>query len=390
MRLLWVKADFLHPPDRGGQIRTLEMLKRLHRRHEIHYVGLNRGDSSRSSEYCSLAWPIEHRTPEKNTAAFGAQVVKGLLSPLPVAVSRYRSAQMKRKIEELLRQERFDAVVCDFLFPAPNIPDLASCILFQHNVEAVIWKRHAANAPSLVHRWYFQLQARRMEAFEGHVCRTVKSVVAVSQVDAEFMRGHYGARHVDAIPTGVDTEYFTPDRPAAPSSDLVFLGSMDWMPNVDGAVWFVRDVLPLVRKRKPDCSVVFAGRRPARAILDLASADSRIQVTGTVPDVRPFLWGAAVSIVPLRIGGGTRLKIFESMAAGVPVVSTTIGAEGLAVQPGVEILLADDPAPFAECCLRLMDDSAARTRMAQAARERVSSCFSWEAAALAFERLLVP
>jgi len=389
MRLLWVKADFLHPPDRGGQIRTLEMLKRLHRRHEIHYVGLDRGDSSRSSEYCSRAWPIEHRTPEKNTAAFGVQLVKGLVSPLPVAVSRYRSAQMKRKLEELLRQERFDAIVCDFLFPAPNIPDLESCILFQHNVEAVIWKRHAANAPSFVHRWYFQLQARRMEAFEGDVCRTVKSVVAVSEVDAELMRRRYGARQVNAIPTGVDMEYFTPDRPASPSSDLVFLGSMDWMPNIDGAVWFVHDVLPLIRKRKPDCSVVFAGRRPARAIFDLASADSRIQVTGTVPDVRPFLWGATASIVPLRVGGGTRLKIFESMAAGVPVVSTTIGAEGLAVQPGVEILLADDPAPFAECCLRVLEDSVARTRMAQAARGRVSSCFSWEAAALAFERLLV-
>ena len=389
MKLLWVKADFLHPPDRGGQIRTLEMLKRLHRRHEIHYVGLNRGDSSRSSEYCSRAYPIEHRTPEKNTLAFGAQLAGGLVSRLPVAVSRYRSAPMKRKIEELLRQERFDEVVCDFLFPAPNIPDLASCVLFQHNVEAVIWKRHAENAPSFFHRWYFQLQARRMETFEGQVCRTVKSVVTVSGNDAGYIRGHYGARRVSAIPTGVDIEYFTPDRAAEPSGDLVFLGSMDWMPNIDGAVWFVRDVLPLIRGRKPDCSVVFAGRRPGRAILDLARADTRIQATGTVADVRPFLWGAAVSIVPLRIGGGTRLKIFESMAAGVPVVSTTIGAEGLAVQPGVEILIADDPAAFAECCIRLLDDRATRAKMAQAARERVLSCFSWEAAARAFEQLLV-
>ena len=389
MRLLWVKADFLHPPDRGGQIRTLEMLKRLHRRHEIHYVALNRGDSSRASEYCSRAWLIEHRTPEKNTAAFAGQLLNGLVSPLPVAVSRYRSAQMKRRIEELLRQERFDAVVCDFLFPAPNIPDLASCVLFQHNVEAVIWKRHAANAPSFLHRWYFQLQARRMEAFEGEVCRTVKSIVAVSEVDAELMRTHYGARHVKSIPTGVDTGYFTPASPVPRSDDLVFLGSMDWMPNIDGAVWFVRDVLPLIRKQRPGCTLVFAGRRPARAILDLASADPGIRVTGTVPDVRPFLWGAAVSIVPLRIGGGTRLKIFESMAAGVPVVSTTIGAEGLDVQPEVEILLADDPARFAECCLRLMGDPAARAKIAQAARERVSSCFSWEAAALAFEQLLL-
>jgi polysaccharide biosynthesis protein PslH len=389
MKLLWVKADFLHPTDRGGQIRTLEMLKRLHTRHEIHYVGLDRGDSSRSAEYCSHAYPIAHRVPAKNTAAFGAQLLKGLISPLPVAVSRYRSEPMKRKIEALSRRERFDLVVCDFVFPAPNIPDLSSCVLFQHNVEAVIWKRHAENAPTSAHRWYFNMQARRMEEFEGEVCRAVKRVIAVSEIDADLMRKNYGVRHVDAIPTGVDPRYFTQPCATRRSSDLVFVGSMDWMPNIDGAIWFVREILPLLRKRKPDCSVVFAGRKPTRALLDLVDGDSRIQVTGTVPDVRPYLWGATVSIVPLRIGGGTRLKVFESMAAGLPVVSTTIGAEGLPVHPETEILLADDPAAFAECCLRLMDDPPARTRIAEAAREAVTSRFSWDTVAAEFERLLL-
>jgi len=389
MKLLWVKADFLHPAHRGGQIRTLEMLRRLHARHEIHFVGLNRGDFSRSSEYCFRAYPIEHRVPAKDTAAFGAQLLKGLVSPLPVAVSRYQSEPMKRKIEILSRQEKFDHVVCDFLFPAPNIPDLASCVLFQHNVEAVIWKRYVENASSRARRWYFAMQARRMEAFEKEVCRSVKRVIAVSEIDAGLMRKDYGARRVDAIPTGVDLDYFTPTRAMPRSSDLLFIGSMDWMPNIDGAAWFVRDILPLIRKRKPDCLVTFAGRNPTRALLDLADGDSRIQVTGTVPDMRPYLWGTAVSIVPLRIGGGTRLKIFESMAAGVPVVSTTIGAEGLPVRPDVEILLADHPAAFAESCLKLMEDPPARARMAQAAREMVSSRFSWEAVSMEFERLLV-
>lgn len=247
MKMLWAKADFLHPTDRGGQIRTLEMLKRLHTRHEIHYVALDRGDASRASEYCSRAYPIEHRAPAKNTAAFGGQLLKGLVSPLPVAVSRYRSEAMKRKIETLSAQQKFDHVVCDFLFPAPNMPDLASCVLFQHNVEAVIWKRHAENAPSPAHRWYFEMQARRMKAFEGEVCGAVKSVVAVSDLDADRMRKDYRPRRVDAIPTGVDLDYFTPTHAGPRSSDLVFLGSMDWMPNIDGAEWFVRQVLPLIR-----------------------------------------------------------------------------------------------------------------------------------------------
>jgi len=148
MKLLWVKADFLHPTDRGAQIRTLETLKRLHKRHEIHYVALNNGNPegvARSSEYCSRAYPIDHYVPEKNTVAFAGQLLKGLVSPLPVAVGRYQSEKMKRQIENLSRQEKFDCVVCDFLFPTPNIPDLASCVLFQHNVEASIWQRHVEN-----------------------------------------------------------------------------------------------------------------------------------------------------------------------------------------------------------------------------------------------------
>lgn len=388
MKLLWVKADFLHPTDRGGQIRTLEMLKRLHTRHEIHYVALNRGDASRSLEYCFRAYPIEHHVPEKTSPAFLGQLLNGLVSPLPVAVSRYRSEAMKRRIETLSREEHFDATVCDFLFPAPNIPELSSSVLFQHNVEALIWKRHTENAPSPAHRWYFELQARRMAAFEGEVCRAVRNVVAVSEPDAELMRKQYHPRRVDAIATGVDLEYFRPKESIARTADVVFIGSMDWMPNIDGAEWFVRDVLPLIRKRRPECTVVLAGRKPTRAIVSLAEADSRIQATGTVPDIRPHVWGSAVSIVPLRIGGGTRLKIFESMAARVPVVSTTIGAEGLPVRNGAEIHIADQPEAFAERCLELIENAAARDRMTEAAWELVSSRFSWESVSLEFERLL--
>ncbi len=388
MKLLWVKADFLHPPDRGGQIRTLEMLKRLKTRHEIHYVALDRGDSQPSGEYCFRAYPIEHRVPAKNTAAFGVQLLKGLVSPLPVAVGRYRSESMRRKIESLRREHRFDSIVCDFLFPAPNIPDLSRCVLFQHNVEALIWRRHVVAAPSALHRWYFEIQARRMAAFEGQVCRTVRKVIAVSEADAELMRKEYRARRVDPIPTGVDVDFFRPPAAVPTASDLVFMGSMDWMPNIDGAEWFVREVLPLIRKRRPACSVTFAGRTPARALRKLASEDARIHVTGTVPDIRPYLWGAALSIVPLRIGGGTRLKIFEAMAARVPVVSTTIGAEGLPVTRGSDIYIADQPEEFARCCLELIENRSGRDRMAAAAWELVASRFSWEAVAHEFERLL--
>jgi glycosyltransferase involved in cell wall biosynthesis len=227
-----------------------------------------------------------------------------------------------------------------------------------------------------------------MLRYEKQVCQAMKRIVAVSENDAQTIRSLYGAAHTYAVPTGVDLEYFAPPHSSAPSTDLVFVGSMDWRPNVDGIRWFWSEVLPLIRRRRPECSLAVVGRRPTAEIRRLAERDPRIHVTGTVDDVRPYLWQSAVSIVPLRVGGGTRLKIYESMAARIPVVSTTIGAEGLDVHNGENIAIADSPAAFAERCLHLLDNADARRAQCDAAWEMVSACYSWEVAARKFEQLL--
>ncbi len=393
MKILWVKSDFLHPTTKGGHIRTLETLKRLHQRHEIHYVALDlaeqQGGVERSAEYCTKAYPIPHSAPVRGTLRFWMQVAAGMLSPMPLAVSRYRSDAMRRQIETLVRAEKFDSVVCDFLFPSPNMLDLGASVLFQHNVEALLWKRQVENAADLAHQFYFRGQYNRMLRYEGQVCRTAKSVIAVSETDAHAFRSLYGVSRIAAVPTGVDLDYFTPPARPVPTADLVFAGSMDWIPNIDGIQWFVDEILPLIRKRRPDCSLVIAGRRPAPEIQRLAERDSGIRVTGTVDDIRPYLWDSAVSIVPLRIAGGTRLKIYEAMAAKIPVVSTSIGAEGLDIRNGEDIEIADTPADFAERCLALLDDPAARKRMADVAFSIVASRYSWEIVSRKFEELLV-
>jgi glycosyltransferase involved in cell wall biosynthesis len=391
MNLLWIKTDYLHPTTRGGQIRTLEMLKRLHRRHKVTFVALD--DSTqpegpeRACEYSSRHYSVRHRVRDKRSLEFARQLAKGLVSPLPVAVNRYRSPDMRAKIEELDRGEPADAIVCDFLFPAPNVPDLSRAVLFQHNVEAMIWERRAEHARTPLHGWYFAMQARRMAAYEGEACRTAKRVVAVSRRDAREIEQRYGALNVGHAPTGVDADYFAPPAASEAKADLVFLGSMDWAPNIDGATWFLEEAWPLIRRRRPSATVAIVGRNPARPIAERQGRDG-VLVTGTVPDVRPWLHGARVSIVPLRIGGGTRLKIFEAMAAGLPVVSTTIGAEGLETPPETT-RLADTAEAFAEACCALLDDDAGRRRMGRAGRELVASDYSWDAVTDAFERLLV-
>jgi glycosyltransferase involved in cell wall biosynthesis len=393
MKILWVKSDFLHPTTKGGHIRTLETLKRLHRRHEIHYVALDLAEQpgdgvARSSEYCTRAYPIPHSAPARGTPALWTQFSANLFSPLPLAVSRYRSEAMQRQIETLVRSEKFDSIVCDFLFPAPNMPHLKDCVLFQHNVEALIWKRQVETAANPARRLYFRVQYHRMLRYEGQTSRAVKKIIAVSETDAHSMRSLYGVSRIAAVPTGVDLDYFAPPTRPAPAADLVFAGSMDWMPNMDGIQWFVEEVLPLIRKGRPDCSLVIAGRRPGPEIQRLAEKDQLIRVTGTVSDIRPYLWESAVSIVPLRIGGGTRLKIYEAMAAKIPVVSTTIGAEGLDIRNGEDIYIADSPAEFAGRCLELLADPARRSRMADIAFSIVTSRYSWEIVSRKFEELL--
>jgi sugar transferase (PEP-CTERM/EpsH1 system associated) len=391
MRILWVKSDFLHPTTRGGQIRTLEMLRRLHARHEVDYIALDDGSQpegpARAHEYSRRHFAIPHRVRDKRSAGFAMELAAGLFDPLPVAVSRYRSYAMRRRIAALDAEVRYDSIVCDFPVVAPNIPSLDRAVLFQHNVEAMIWRRHAANGATPAHRWYFERQARKMEEFERRTCRSVRGVIAVSAADARQMERDYGIDHVADVPTGVDVAFFTPPPAPEPKTDLVFLGSMDWMPNADGAEWFVSRVLPLIRATRPDCTLALAGRKPAPSVARLASIRG-VTVTGEVPDVRPWLHGAKISIVPLRIGGGTRLKIYESMAAGVPVVSTTIGAEGLDARDGETLRLADEPEAFAAACVDLLNRESERTRLSAAARQMVANRYSWEAAAAAFERCL--
>jgi glycosyltransferase involved in cell wall biosynthesis len=252
----------------------------------------------------------------------------------------------------------------------------------------MIWRRHAEHARDPLRKLYFRMQAEKMFAWERKACRSAGHIVAVSPADARLMRNLFGVESVSEIPTGVDLDHFAPPGPAAHTADLVFVGSMDWLPNVDGVLHFAREVLPLIQRRRPGCTFAIVGRKPPARIQELARKIPGVMVTGTVPDVRPYLWGSGVSVVPLRIGGGTRLKIYEAMAAGVPVVSTTIGAEGLDVHPPDDIRIADRPADFADHCLDLLEDREESRRMAARARRMVEANFSWERVARRFSDLL--
>ena len=392
MKILWVSPFFLHPTDRGAQIRTLGILRELHKRHEIHFAALNNPNNfegpARSTEYSTRHIVEEHSAPRRRSVAIVPQILKSFSDPVPLAVSRYSSPSLRSKIDTLIATENYDAIVCDFLAAAPGFTNLRNCVLFEHNVETTIFKRHVEQSRSFGKKTFFQMQAAKMEAYEGRVCRSAGHVVTVSEIDAARIRQMFGVNKVTCIRTGVDLDYFARPRIVPPTADMVFCGSMDWLPNVDGVVHFLAEILPLIRKKLPASTLTIAGRSPDSKVLRAAERVEGVAVTGSVDDMRPYLWGSRVSVVPLRIGGGTRLKIYECMAAGVPVVSTTIGAEGLRYTNGEDILLADTPQRFADACIHLLSDELARISLAQQARDRAVKEFSWEAVSREFETIL--
>jgi sugar transferase (PEP-CTERM/EpsH1 system associated) len=390
MNILWIKTELLHPVDKGGKIRTYNMLKGLKRDHRITYLTLDDGtaDSSareRAAEYCHDLVCVPHKQRRKFTAGFYVDLFSNLLSPLPYAIKKYASNEMRYEISR--RAGGCDVVVCDFLAPAANVPMTLDkpTLLFQHNVEAMIWKRHFEVQSNPLKKAYLFMQWQKMSAFERRMCRSFDAVVAVSQEDREQMHFQYGAQNIFDVPTGVDTEFFQLSGVEKKTPhNLVFTGSMDWLPNEDAISYFTEQIMPRIKSQIPDATLTVVGRNPYPSLLELARNDDSIKVTGRVDDVRPYMERAAAYVVPLRIGGGTRLKIFEAMAMEKPIVSTTIGAEGLPVTNGAELLLADTPEAFAAAVIGILQDPERANELGQRAARMVRAEFGWRKVAERF------
>lgn len=391
MRILWLNAGLLLPLDKGGKLRSWHLLRHLAARHHVTYLGFSdpstaRRDLEGMRAACDNLQTVPRRDARKGSAAFYLDAARHLADPLPYAVAKYRSDEYRERLRTLLASTRFDALVCDFLVPAVNLPpELPGAgVLFTHNVESEIWRRHAETERRPLRRLLLRRQWQRMLRFESTTLNRFDEVLAVSDADREAFARLYGvdSKKVRVVPTGVDTSFFSP-RPDARRDPfrLVFTGSMDWLPNEDAVLYFCREVLPRLRREEPRVSLAIVGRDPTPAVRRLAEADAAIEVTGRVEDVRPHLAAAALSVVPLRIGGGTRLKIYESMAMGRAVVSTTVGAEGLPLRPGVEIALADEPQAFAAAVLALLRDDDRRRAMEQAGLALVRERYDWGAVA---------
>jgi glycosyltransferase involved in cell wall biosynthesis/peptidoglycan/xylan/chitin deacetylase (PgdA/CDA1 family) len=396
VRILWVKIGALLPLDSGGKLRTHAMLTEISRAHDVVYLSILPDDArldEREEPDPYAAEKIWFRAPiaRKGSLGFWTELAWSFISTSrPYALQRYEVPGFTEKLRELSKTQNFDLAVCDFLAPALNFVDVhfaCPVLLFQHNVEALIWQRLAAGRSSPIGRWFFRRQHRRMQHWEARLSSMFDGVVTVSPEDAELARSEYGLTNVlGHVPTGVDAGAFKPAPPLSPElpPTIGFLGAMDWMPNIEGVFWFVREVLALVRQRVPRTRLKIIGRNPPPSIRALATAESGIEVTGTVEDVQPHVHQCNVIVVPLLSGGGTRIKIFECMAMGVAVVSTTIGAEGLPLVAGEDLQIADSIGSFTDAVTEILQNPELAQKLAQRARERTVREFGWQAAASKF------
>jgi protein-tyrosine-phosphatase/glycosyltransferase involved in cell wall biosynthesis len=390
VKIVWVKVGGLWPLETGGRLRSFHLVSELSRRHSItllttHGRADDPGELARRLPRCEVvSFPFD--IPKRASAAFARALLQSWLSPLPVDLLKFRVPALAMEVRRRIEEGGLDLCVADFLSATVNVPlpGPLPVLFFAHNVEHVIWRRLGAVEARPWRRAALAIEWRKMRRAEGRVCARAHLTVAVSEADAAILAAGAPGATVHAVPTGVDASYFTPDGTAPAGPSLVFTGSMDWYPNEDAVLHFLKSILPRVRDQVPGASFSVVGRNPT-ARLRAAAEAAGARVTGTVPDVRPYLAEAAVYVVPLRIGGGTRLKIFEALAAGKAVVSTGIGAEGLPLVPGRHFLRADDEEDFARAVVSLLRDPGQRGRLGAEGRRLVEERFGWPEVAMDFE-----
>ena len=386
--LLFVSPRFLFPADTGGAIRTTEILRGMRGgTFRIRLLSPATGDEKvqYASQLAEIADEWECWPTALKSGTLSWRRMPLLISSLPVPIASDQSSAGRRLVATALaRQPR--VVVFDFLHSvvlAPNSLSVPS-VLFTHNVEAELFERNLHYTKHVWGRALWRNQLNKMRRFETVAMRRFDRVVAVSERDAARFERDYGRSEVDVIPTGVNVDYFCYEAPSH-EGRVVFTGSMEWLANIDAITWFRAEVWPLIAARQAAATMTVVGRNPPKQLTRATSADWKF--AGRVVDIRPWVQRAAAFVIPMRIGGGTRIKAYEAMAMGIPVVSTSVGIEGLDVEPGRHFLLADSAQDFADAVLLLLQQPELGCRLSEQARQHVQARYSSQAVAKKFEEI---
>jgi len=384
-RILLLTQVLPYPPDSGPKVKTFYLLKYLAQQHRVTLVSFIRSENEVAQAealrpYCEAI----HTVPMvRSRWRDGWHLISSFLAGRSFIISRDHQRAMHHLLAKLCQQVPFDVVHADQLnmaqFALPlNVP---ARVLDEHNAVWTIFARLARQLPWGLHRLLLNWEWRRLRRYEGDVCRQFDVVTAVSAEDVTALSEAMGqAATIPIIPIAIDTDLEQPVQRQTGATDIVCIGTMYWPPNVDGVLWFSREVFPLIKAQAPQARFVIVGARPPQEVVSLGEQDPNIIVTGYVPDLGDILRQSAMMIIPLRAGGGMRVKILNGLAQGLPMVSTTLGAEGIDVRQNEHILLADSPTKFAAAVLRLLTDRPFADRLGLNARRLAEEKYDYRQA----------
>lgn len=393
MKILFLSTIVPYPPQNGHAQRTYNLIREAAKHHEVHLVAFAQKPSEMTSieqmkDICvtAQAFRVKHKVSKLH---FIMGLFMNLLSRKPYECARYDNLEMRQAIRRLAKNERFDILHCDTLVLSvyrnelPNVP----MVLVNHNVESILNRRRAERESNPLARLYIGLQARKLEAYEREICARVHGCVVVSDQDRASLMKIVPSCNPVVVSNGVDLEFFSPvDEEEVKPNSIVFCGGLYWVPNADGIHWFATRVLELVRKVIPDSSLTIIGSDPPGKVSAL-HAPPMITVTGFLDDVRPLIREAACVVVPLMVGGGSRLKILDALSMSKPVVSTSIGCEGLNVNHGKDILVCDTDGEFAQGVIKVLQDRQLAQSLGKNGRRLVQEQYGWEMLGKQMERV---
>ena len=387
MRFLIVSTAFPFPPRWGFGMRVYQLARHLAAQHEVTLLSFSDAADEEAAPSIPAELEVELvRRKKRSSTAKRLEQVGSLITGRAFHAHLFDSAEMQDAIDRLCSSAPFDIVQLESsLLGKLEVPGSSRIVLDEHNIEHEVFERMWANERSTLRRAFYRAEHKRFERFEEELWRRVDACVVTSAREEAIVRSAAPDTVTVVVPNGVDVDYFQPaaDRPRARTA--VFNGVLDYRPNLDAACYLVDELWPRIREREPDAELAIVGRGSTSDLRRLAGPG--VTVTGEVPDVRPYLRSASVVVVPIRIGGGTRFKVIEGLAMGKPVVSTTLGAEGIDVEDGRDIVLADDPDDFAASVLALFQDAPAGDSLGRAGRLLVEQRYSWEYAGSCLEAL---
>ncbi len=373
LNVVIVTSELPWPATTGYRIRILNLALRLAPRHRITFIAYSSDEAEAAAvalgQHGIEALVVNRVIPVKSGPLFYARLVANLGSSLPYSVSSHSSEVLRRAVRSCRDRHRIDLWQAEgtALFGALGELNGACKVIMAHNVESLIWQRHLESETHPLKRWYIKQQQHKFERFERHALAAANRVVVVSAQDASLVRERFGVRRVDVVDNGIDRAYFGAVQAEREPRQILFLGSLDWRPNLDAVGLLLDRIFPAVQASEPLARLCLVGRKPPDSLVRRIQGLENVELHADVPDVRPYLARSGVMVVPLRIGGGSRLKILESLAAGLPVVSTRIGAEGLDLEPGRDFMQGDT----VDEIVRALIDCIRRPGSAQAQAERV-------------------